>query len=137
VLVSPINSANQIVGQSFACDGSVSHAFLWENGTIVDLNSLLSHGSDLQLQVAENINDSGEIAVLGVLPNGDQHSFLLVPCDDKHSGVEGCDYSMMEVSATASVEPTIHATPGRRLPIALWQRRNRFHFPRPVIGQIN
>jgi probable HAF family extracellular repeat protein len=37
-----INLAKQIVGQSFACDGSVSHAFLWENGRIVDLNSLIS-----------------------------------------------------------------------------------------------
>jgi probable HAF family extracellular repeat protein len=135
-----INSANQIVGQSFACDGSVSHAFLWENGKIVDLNSLISHGSDLQLQVAENINNSGEIAGFGVLPSGDQHAFLLVPCDDKHHGAEKCDYSMMEASDTASVEPTMHATPGapgRRMPIAPWQRGNRFHFPRPVIGQKN
>jgi uncharacterized membrane protein len=97
----------------------VSHAFLWENGKIVDLNSLISHGSDLQLQVAGNINNSGEIAGIGVLPNGDQRAFLLVSCDDKHSGVEGCDYSMMEASATAPVEPTIHTTPGCRLPIAL------------------
>ena len=132
-----INSANQIVGQSFACDGSVSHAFLWENGNIVDLNSLISHGSDLQLLVAGDINNRGEIAGFGVLPNGDQHAFLLVPCDDKHPDVEGCDYSIMEASDTASVEPTIHATPGRRLPIMLWQRGNRFRFPRPVIGQTN
>ena len=131
-----INSANQIVGQSFACDGSVSHAFLWENGKIVDLNSLISHGSDMQLQVADNINNSGEIAGFGVLPNGDGRAFLLVPCDDKHPGVEGCDYSMMEARATASVEPTIHATPGRRLSITLWQRGNRFHFRRPV-GRTN
>jgi len=43
----------------------------------------------------------------------------------------------VEVGATASVEPTTHATSGGRLPIALWQRRSRFHFPRPVIGQAN
>ena len=94
-----INSANQIVGQSFACDGSVSHAFLWENGKIVDLNSLISHGPDMQLQVAGDINNRGEIAGFGALPNGDQHAFLLVPCDDKHPDVEGCDYSIMEASA--------------------------------------
>jgi probable HAF family extracellular repeat protein len=132
-----INSANQIVGQSFACDGSVSHAFLWENGKIVDLNSLISRGSDMQLQVADNINNRGEIAGFGVLPNGDQHAFLLVPCNGEHHGVEGCDNSRVEASATASVEPTIQATAGRRLPVALWQRRNRFHFPRPVIRQTN
>ena len=132
-----INSANQIVGQSFACDGSVSRAFLWENGKIVDLNGVISHGSDLQLLVAVSINNRGEIAGFGVLPNGNEHAFLLVPCDEKHHGVEGCDHSMMEASATASVKPTIHATPGRRPPIGLWQRGNRFHFPRPVIGQTN
>jgi probable HAF family extracellular repeat protein len=132
-----INSANQIVGQSFACDGSISHAFLWENGKIVDLNRLISHRSHMELQVASNINKRGEIAGFGVLPNGDQHAFLLVPCNGEHYGVEGCDYGMVEASATASVEPTIHATPGRRLPIALWQRGNRFHFPRPVLGRTN
>lgn len=132
-----INSANQIVGQSFTCDGSVGHAFLWENGEIVDLKSLISHGSDMQLRSAASVNNSGEIAGLGVLPNGDQHVILLVPCDDRHLDADGCDYSMVEVGATASVEPTTHATSGGRLPIALWQRRSRFHFPRPVIGQAN
>jgi probable HAF family extracellular repeat protein len=131
-----INSANQIVGQSFACDGSVSHAFLWEDGKIVDLNSLISHVSDMQLLAAADINNRGEIAGFGVLLNGDQHAFLLVPCDDKHPGLEDCDYSMVEASATASVGPTKHATPGRRLPIALRQRVNRFHFRRPV-GRTN
>jgi probable HAF family extracellular repeat protein len=131
-----INLANQIVGQSFACDGSDSHAFLRENGQIVDLNSLISHRSDLQLQVAGTINDRGEIAGFGVLPNGDRHAFLLVPCNGEHHGVEGCDYRMVEANATASVEPTV-ATPGRKLPIGLWQRGNRSHFPRPIIGRTN
>ncbi|MBZ5688976.1 MAG: hypothetical protein LAP86_28550 [Acidobacteriia bacterium] len=132
-----INSTDQIVGFSATCDGSVFHAFLWEDGKIVDLNSLISRGADLHLLQATNINDRGEIAGFGVLPNGDVHAFLLVPCDESHHGVEGCDYSMIAVSTTTSVEPTIYATPGRKLPIALWQRRNRFHFPRPVIGQTN
>jgi len=131
-----INSTNQIVGFSATCDGSVFHAFLWEDGKIVDLNSLISRGADLHLLQATNINDRGEIAGFGVLPDGDGHAFLLVPCDDKHPDVDGCDYSMMEASATASVEPT-YTTPRRRVAIALWQRRNRFHLPRPVIGQTN
>jgi probable HAF family extracellular repeat protein len=132
-----INSANQIVGQSFACDGSVSHAFVWENGKMVDLNSLVSHGSDIQLLVAGSINNRGQIAGVGVLPNGDRHAFLLVPCDDKHPGVGGCDYSMIEASAADSVEPTTHAKPERTLPIGLWQSRNRFHFSWPVSGRTN
>ena len=65
-----INSANQIVGQSFACDsgGSVSHAFLWENGKIVDLNSLISHGSDLQLQVGATSITAEKLQVSGYCP---------------------------------------------------------------------
>jgi hypothetical protein len=128
------------VGQSFACDNnSVSRAFLWEKGKIVDLNSVISHGSDLQLLVAVSINNRGEIAGFGILPNGNEHAFLLVPCDDKHHGVEGCDHRMMEASARASVKATMHATPGTpgRRPIGLWRRGNRFHFPPPVIGQTN
>lgn len=132
-----INSANQIVGLSFACDSSVLHAFLWEKGRIVDLNSLIAPGSDMQLLAALNINNRGEIAGFGVLPNGDGHAFLLIPCDHKHPGIDGCDYSMMEASATASVEPTKHATPGSRLPIAPWHRSNRFRLPRPVMGRTN
>ena len=132
-----INSANQIVGQSFACDGSVAHAFLWENGKIFDLNSLISDGSDLQLIVAGNINNNGEIAGIGVLPSGDQHAFLLVPCDSKHHGVEGCDYSMVEASPAASVQPVVPATHEQTLRKTLWRRNNPFHFPRPFIPQTN
>jgi probable HAF family extracellular repeat protein len=100
-----INSANQIVGLSFRCDGSAWHAFLWEHGDIVDLNSLISQPSALQLMVAGTINERGEIAGLGVLPNGDRHAFLLVPCNGEHHGVEGCDYSMVETSATTPIVP--------------------------------
>jgi probable HAF family extracellular repeat protein len=135
-----INSANQIVGQSFACNGSVSHAFLWEHDKMVDLNSLISHRSRLQLIVASNINERGEISGLGVLSNGDQHAFLLVPCNGEHHGVEDCDYSTVEADDMASVVPTLRATPatpGGRAPVALWQRRNRFHFPLPLIGRTN
>jgi len=85
---------------------------------------------------AFNVNNRGEIAGFGVLPNGDGQAFLLAPCGDKHPGIEDCDYSTMEANTTASVEPAIHATPGRELPIGLW-RCNRFHLPRPVIGQTN
>ena len=97
-----VNLANHIVGVSFACDSSVQHAFLWENGKIIDLNRLIPAGSDMQLQVANSINNRGEIVGVGVLPNGDGHGFLLVPCDDKHAGGVGCDYSVMEAGITAS-----------------------------------
>ena len=55
------------------------NAYLWENGSIVDLNTLILGGSNLHLFAAGDINDSGEIAGLGSLPNGNFHAFLLIP----------------------------------------------------------
>jgi probable HAF family extracellular repeat protein len=104
-----INSRSQVVGGTFSCaHGNLSHsrAFLWENGTIVDLNALVPAGSSLQLVEPEAINDRGEIAgngvPLGVAPgdiNALAHAFLLIPvCED---GTEGC--------ADAPLDPAVVA----------------------------
>jgi probable HAF family extracellular repeat protein len=71
----------QVVGASAAdCAGNNASAFLWENGSSVDLNTLvISNPSGAQLTIALSINERGEIAAQGVLPNGDVHAFLLVP----------------------------------------------------------
>lgn len=50
-----INSQGQVVGGTFSCvDGSHSRAFLWENGSIVDLNTLIPESSPLQLTEPRN-----------------------------------------------------------------------------------
>ena len=48
---------------------------------MVDLNDLVVDGPDIQVAFAYTINDRGEIAGLGFLPNGDEHAVLLIPCD--------------------------------------------------------
>jgi len=101
---------------------------------------LIPADSSLQLVYVIGINDRGEIAGHGV-PLGFStaqetisHAFLLIPCDQNHPGVEGCDYSLVEVSDSASAQPRA----SRRVPpAALLQRSDRFHFPRPVIGPRN
>jgi probable HAF family extracellular repeat protein len=105
-----INSHSQVVGGTFSCaDGTHSRAFLWEDGAIIDLNTLISAGSPLQLVIAFDINDRGEIAGIGVTPgvlpanyNAQGHAFVLIPCEDGHPGIEGCDYSFVDATAVQS-----------------------------------
>jgi probable HAF family extracellular repeat protein len=73
-----INEQGQVVGQSIDASGS-SRAFLWQNGVMTDLNTLVAAGP-LSLVYANDINDSGEIA--GGASNsttGDSPAFLAVP----------------------------------------------------------
>ena len=71
---------------------------------MADLNALIPAGSDVQLTVGLGINEQGQIAAQGLLPNGDIHAFLLTPCDEKHPG--DCeDYSMIEVAASQTSTP--------------------------------
>jgi probable HAF family extracellular repeat protein len=109
-----INSKAQVVGHSFICDLSLSDAFLWENGSIVDLNTLTLKPV-LQLLFALFIDDKGEIAALGLLENGDVHAALLIPCDEGHADIEGCDYSPMEVSTVAGGQVPIEAAAQKQL----------------------
>jgi probable HAF family extracellular repeat protein len=86
-----INSRGEAVGYSGACDGSTFRAFLWEkNGPMVDLNTLIPANSGIYLFIATNINDRGEIAGSGVVPNGDVHAVLLTPCGEDDADSQGC-----------------------------------------------
>jgi probable HAF family extracellular repeat protein len=77
-----INERGQIVGASaLVCGGNFSHALLFEHGRPVDLNTVIAPGSGLTLTDADYINDRGEIAGGGSLPNGDRRAYLLIPCE--------------------------------------------------------
>jgi probable HAF family extracellular repeat protein len=109
-----INASGQIVGVSSPC-GQSGHGFLWENGgPIVDLQTLVLPGSDLTIAEVFYINDRGEIAGFGTLPNGDQHALVLIPCDEKHPG-ECQDNSMIEVVGPRCEMPaTQHSSPNNQ-----------------------
>ena len=67
-----INDFNQIVGSSGA------YGFLWEGGTMLDLNDLLFDETEWIVQNAQAINNYGQIVGYGTI-NGEQHAFLMTP----------------------------------------------------------
>jgi len=113
-----INNRGQIVGDSISqynCinNGDASRAFLWQDNAIFDLNSLIPPGSPLYLVHPQNINDRGEIAGVGMDAEGNQHAFLLLPCDQNHPNLDGCDYD--PVDAIAASQSSASSTPRPQL----------------------
>ena len=111
-----VNSIGQIVGDADTdCNQGNASAFLWENGSLIDLNTFVSPTSGAHLTFALSINERGEIAALGLLPNADQHAFLVIPCDENHPGIGVCDYSLIKTSTTSapgSIQPAQKSTAG-------------------------
>ena len=74
-----INNAGDVVGTTITALGS--HAFLYHDGVMKDLNSLLPSGACWILQTATAISDSGHIAGIGrpASDPGQLHGFLMTP----------------------------------------------------------
>jgi probable HAF family extracellular repeat protein len=111
---SSINVTGEVVGASLSgCtfDANTS-AFLWARGSIVDLNTLIPAGAALHLQWARGINDRGEIAGTGLDAETNVRAFVLIPCDENHPDVEGCDYSLVDVAAAADPSNSAPMTDG-------------------------
>jgi probable HAF family extracellular repeat protein len=138
-----INSREQVVG--FTCSiNALGDAVLWEDGQFIDLNVFNYPGSGLQqLVLAYNINNSGEIVGLGVPPSCADpfscgHGYVLIPCDDHHPGVEGCDYSLADGKvAVPSVSPAVHSAAGRTIPPLAVRPGYRLHIPGAAISPRN
>jgi probable HAF family extracellular repeat protein len=87
-----INSHDQIVGVSFSCETGTEHAFVWENGSMADLNALIPADSGIELVYAGWINDAGMIAGQGVLTSGADagasRAVLLIPTGECRDNAE-------------------------------------------------
>jgi len=77
-----INDRAQVVGSSYGEGGPMMgnpRAFLWENGVMTDLNTLVPANSPLYLLIGFSINARGEIAGFGVTNDGEIHAYLASP----------------------------------------------------------
>ena len=140
-----LNSRGQVVGGSSDCRNFL-HAFIWEGGPMVDLNTLIPPDTGFQLTNAFNINDRGEIlakaAPVGFTPNDDAdlgHLALLIPCEGDHQDCDDSEnVSVRGTSTDVTILriPTIDKGSPRRVPspsdsVAAWQAAlaHRYHVP--------
>jgi probable HAF family extracellular repeat protein len=131
-----INSKGQVVGYSFSCASNTTRSFLWENGSMVDLNTLIPPNSNLQLVETLAINDRGQIAGDGLPPgclNDVQcgHAYVLIPCESGDSDADGCkdkgeDTAVATERSSAPATRPADATQGKLTSEILAALRVRF-----------
>jgi probable HAF family extracellular repeat protein len=96
-----LNDGGQVVGGS-CVDATFNdcRAFLWQDGKMIDVNSLVQAGSTpLYLFFGNDINARGEIAAYAFdQNNGEFHAALLIPCNDAHADVAACAESAAYVA---------------------------------------
>ena len=107
-----INAQGQVIGNSGQCGFGI-RSFIWENGEIANLNDLVTPKSDVVLDEAIMIADTGEIAINGLPPgcdNGDVcgHPYLLIPVGDADD-----DLSAKIAAQQSSPAVAIHLNPSQ------------------------
>ena len=131
-----INARGQVIIDTGICGVGGGPGLLWENGgPSVDLNALVEPGASITVGDVNYINDRGEIAVTGALPNGDQHAILMVPdgdCDDavraRIAASQNSATSAPNVATmTRASESSLSAVEKSRM-----QMRQRYHMPGQV-----
>ena len=81
-----INNRGQVVGSTIDSGNNWAHGFLWQNGVMTDLNSLIPENSNLSIISASNVNERGQISGMAFVrsgPNaGNIHAYLATPGDE-------------------------------------------------------
>jgi len=73
-----INNNGDVVGEAQTIQG-FQRAFIYSNGEMTDLNTLIDSSAGWSLQTAIAINDNGQITGVGIGPRGPGSSYLLDP----------------------------------------------------------
>jgi len=104
-----INNLGQVVGTSLDTSGAVV-PFLWQDGVITNLNSLLLPNSGWVLQTATLINDTGQIVGMGSLSGNPSWFLLTLPAKRPPVANAGPDQiiecsGMVTLNGSGSVSP--------------------------------
>jgi probable HAF family extracellular repeat protein len=93
-----IDATGRVVGTAVLEPG-VRRAFLYENGAMVELDTLIPPGSGWALQWATAINDVGQIVGTGTFRGQAGHYFLLTPANEPPTVSLGGPYAVDEGGA--------------------------------------
>jgi probable HAF family extracellular repeat protein len=129
-----LNNKGEVVGPSISAPGLAAgnpRVFLWRDGVMHDLNSLVPPDSPLYLLIAYAINDAGQIAGFGADNNGDIHAFLATPSNQDQAGTD------LRATPPEGAAAERAATPERPRPVLSESARKqlqkmlRFHLAGP------
>jgi probable HAF family extracellular repeat protein len=115
-----INNWGQVVGNTFDSKYNWSHGFLWQDGVMTDLNTLISADSNLFIISASNINDNGQISGMATVQSGahegEIRAYLLTPADGP-AGLSMADFARTHPRSILSANACNHSSqrlgPGR------------------------
>jgi probable HAF family extracellular repeat protein len=77
-----INASGTVIGQSYLPGDTGIDPFIYSNGTMTDLMTLLPPGAGVTNVTVLGINNRGQIVGQGVDSNGNFRALLLTPSDD-------------------------------------------------------
>jgi probable HAF family extracellular repeat protein len=116
-----INDAGVVVG-TMRAGGAVSphHAFIYADGVVTNLNSLIRAGTGLHLAYATGINNAGQIVGVAYDAQARYHAFLLTPIATGTAVINSGDASVTEGhSGTSSVNFTVTLSAAVSAPVTL------------------
>jgi hypothetical protein len=129
-----VNSSGQVVGDTGDCPGgNGGPSFFSEQGEpMVDINSLLlTNSSDIEVVDAIYINDRGEVAGAGILPNGDVHAVLLVPaCAEEIAAADALTAPQNKLTMLHATIRNAENSPSnpRRGALSMFRQTHQHHF---------